>query len=89
MFLAGDDKKYVIAYFPRTVSLYEGSDVRILGVPVGKVETVEPAGTKVEVKFYYDAEVQGAGRRQGRRSSRRRSSVTASCSSPRRTRAAT
>ena len=26
--------------FPRTVSLYEGSDVRILGVPVGKVETV-------------------------------------------------
>ena len=30
------------ASFPRTVSLYEGSDVRILGVPVGKVETVAP-----------------------------------------------
>ncbi|MGZ6797333.1 MAG: MCE family protein [Nocardioidaceae bacterium] len=49
------DKKYVTASFPRTVSLYEGSDVRILGVPVGKVETVTPSGTDVKVKMWYDA----------------------------------
>ena len=40
--LPGQEKKYLTASFPRTVSLYEGSDVRILGVPVGKVETVRP-----------------------------------------------
>jgi phospholipid/cholesterol/gamma-HCH transport system substrate-binding protein len=53
--LPGQEKKYVTAAFPRTVSLYEGSDVRILGVPVGKVETVRPAGTEVTVKMWYDA----------------------------------
>ena len=36
--------KTVTADFPRTVSLYEGSDVKILGVAVGKVDTVEPVG---------------------------------------------
>ena len=49
------EKKFVTASFPRTVSLYEGSDVRILGVPVGKVESVTPAGTDVTVKMWYDA----------------------------------
>jgi len=42
--------------FPRTVSLYEGSDVRILGVSVGTVDTVEPQGTTVEVTLSYDAQ---------------------------------
>ncbi len=49
------DKKYITASFPRTVSLYEGSDVRILGVPVGAVESVTPSGTDVTVKMWYDA----------------------------------
>ncbi len=49
------DKKYLTASFPRTVSLYEGSDVRILGVPVGAVESVTPTGTDVTVKMWYDA----------------------------------
>ncbi|MCW2761428.1 MAG: virulence factor Mce family protein [Marmoricola sp.] len=53
-FWPGSDKKYVTAEFPRTVSLYEGSDVKILGVAVGKVEKVVPAGTKVKVTFNYD-----------------------------------
>jgi virulence factor Mce-like protein len=47
-------RRTVIADFPQTVSLYKGSDVRILGVPVGKVESVTPVGTKVRVKFTYD-----------------------------------
>jgi virulence factor Mce-like protein len=55
VFWPGSGKKYVSAEFPRTVSLYEGSDVKILGVPVGKVETVVPSGTKVKVKFFYDS----------------------------------
>jgi len=53
--LPGQEKKYVTASFPRTVSLYEGSDVRILGVPVGQVESVTPTGTDVTVRMWYDA----------------------------------
>jgi phospholipid/cholesterol/gamma-HCH transport system substrate-binding protein len=56
VFWPGSDKKYVTAKFPRTVSLYEGSEVKILGVAVGKVETVEPTGTNVTVKFYYEGD---------------------------------
>ncbi|HEX6516912.1 MAG TPA: MCE family protein [Nocardioidaceae bacterium] len=48
-------RKYLTASFPRTVSLYEGSDVRILGVPVGEVESVVPSGTDVKVRMWYDA----------------------------------
>ena len=44
----------VTADFPRAVSLYKGSDVKILGVSVGKVDEVTPLGTKVRVKFSYD-----------------------------------
>lgn len=50
-----EDRKYLTAHFPRTVSLYEGSDVRILGVPVGAVESVTPTGTDVTVRMSYDA----------------------------------
>jgi phospholipid/cholesterol/gamma-HCH transport system substrate-binding protein len=55
LMLPDEDKKYLTASFPRTVSLYEGSDVRILGVPVGAVESVTPSGTDVTVKMSYDA----------------------------------
>lgn len=51
----GEDKKYVTATFDRTVALYAGSEVKILGVPVGAVETVDPEGTEVRVRFWYDA----------------------------------
>jgi phospholipid/cholesterol/gamma-HCH transport system substrate-binding protein len=50
------ERKTLTASFPRTVSLYEGSDVRILGVPVGTVERVTPTGTDVTVTMSYDAQ---------------------------------
>ena len=53
----GDDEKHLTAKFPRTVSIYEGSEVRILGVAVGEVETVTPSGTEVEVELTYDGDV--------------------------------
>ena len=55
LLLPGSDEKHVTAEFPRAISLYEGSDVKILGVSVGKVDSVDPEGTKVVVKFHYDA----------------------------------
>jgi virulence factor Mce-like protein len=42
--------------FPRAVSVYKGTDVRILGVNVGKVTSVTPAGNAVRVEMEYDAE---------------------------------
>lgn len=52
-----NDAKTVTAYFPRTVSIYEGSDVRVLGVAIGQVEEVVPEGTQVKVVMTYDGEV--------------------------------
>jgi phospholipid/cholesterol/gamma-HCH transport system substrate-binding protein len=46
----------VRAEFVRAVGLYEGSDVRILGVKVGEVTEVEPTGDRVEVELSYDDE---------------------------------
>ena len=51
-------KKTLVAHFPRAISIYEGSDVRILGVPVGTVDSVTPSGTDVVVKMSYDADIQ-------------------------------
>jgi phospholipid/cholesterol/gamma-HCH transport system substrate-binding protein len=56
--LGDEDRKSLVAHFPRTISVYEGSDVRILGVPVGQVESVTPSGTDVAVRMSYDAGVE-------------------------------
>lgn len=56
--LTGSGQRTLVAHFPRTVSIYEGSDVRVLGVPVGKVDSVTPNGTDVKVTMHYDADVQ-------------------------------
>ncbi len=41
------------AYFDKTVGLYAGNSIRILGVPVGKVTKVTAEGTRVRVDFTY------------------------------------
>ena len=70
----------VSADFTRAVGLYPGSDVRILGVKVGKVDTVTPEGDHVHVDLQLRRQVPRAGLGQGRRSSPRRSSRTATSS---------
>jgi phospholipid/cholesterol/gamma-HCH transport system substrate-binding protein len=42
------------AYFDRAVGIYAGSDLRILGVRVGEVESVRPQGTRVRVELAVD-----------------------------------
>lgn len=54
---AGDGEKRITAYFGRTVGVYPGSDVQVLGVRVGTVESVTPRGERVEVVFTLDPEV--------------------------------
>ncbi|WP_199434442.1 MCE family protein [Qaidamihabitans albus] len=50
-------EKQVIAYFPTAIGLYEGNDVRVLGVRMGEVTKVEPQGERVRVEMSYDREV--------------------------------
>lgn len=50
------ETRTVTAHFPRAVSVYEGTDVRILGVGVGEVTAVIPEGNSVRVEMEYDAE---------------------------------
>ncbi|OBF51618.1 mammalian cell entry protein [Mycobacterium sp. 852002-50816_SCH5313054-b] len=44
----------VVAYFPSANALYAGDKVQIMGVRVGSVDKIEPAGDKMKVTFHYD-----------------------------------
>lgn len=55
--LSGTSGKTLTAYFPRAVSLYKGSDVRILGVKVGAIDSVTPDGAQVKVVMHYDTKI--------------------------------
>jgi len=55
--MGGEERKTLTAHFPRAISIYEGSEVRVLGVPIGTVDTVTPSGTDVVVTMSYDADV--------------------------------
>ncbi|MEN3320865.1 MAG: phospholipid/cholesterol/gamma-HCH transport system substrate-binding protein [Mycobacterium sp.] len=44
----------VVAYFPDTLALYPGDKVNIMGVKVGSIDDIEPAGDKMKVTFHYD-----------------------------------
>jgi virulence factor Mce-like protein len=56
----GDGDKRITAYFSRAVGVYAGSDVQVLGVRVGAVESVTPRGSRVEVVFTLDRDVRVA-----------------------------
>lgn len=55
--LRSEDTKTLTAHFPRTISIYEGSEVKVLGVAIGNVDTVTPSGTDVVVTMQYDADI--------------------------------
>ena len=55
-FGGGDGTYQVTAYFTKAIGLFPNSDVDILGVPVGKVESVEPMGSKVKVVMHIEEE---------------------------------
>ncbi len=44
----------ITAYFATTVGIYSGSDVRVLGVKVGSVDSVQPQGDVVKVVMSMD-----------------------------------
>jgi phospholipid/cholesterol/gamma-HCH transport system substrate-binding protein len=51
------DDKHITATFPSTTSLYKGAKVKVLGVAVGTVDSIEVEGTSVRVEISYDESV--------------------------------
>lgn len=47
----------LVAWFPSTDGIYAGDEVRVLGVPVGKIDSIDPEGTRVRVKFHVDSDI--------------------------------
>lgn len=56
-FTRGPSGPLITAVFPRTVGVYAGSDVRILGVRVGTVHSIQPVGDQVRVELRLDSGV--------------------------------
>jgi phospholipid/cholesterol/gamma-HCH transport system substrate-binding protein len=50
---SADPTHHFVAYFERTVGLYRGSDIRVLGVKVGEVTAITPSGGHVRVDAEY------------------------------------
>ena len=43
----------VVAYFSNALALYPGDRVQIMGVQVGNIDKIEPAGDKTRLRFSY------------------------------------
>ncbi|AQT77975.1 mammalian cell entry protein [Mycolicibacterium litorale] len=48
-------RRTVVAYFANSNGIFTGDEVRILGVPVGKIDRIEPEPDRVKITFWYDA----------------------------------
>lgn len=55
-FTSGSDQKKVTVYFDEAISIYPGTDVDLMGVTIGKVDSVTPDGSQVKVVISYDSQ---------------------------------
>jgi phospholipid/cholesterol/gamma-HCH transport system substrate-binding protein len=53
----GTDHIRVVGYFDNSNGVYVGDDVVVLGVPVGKIEKIEPQPHRVRMTFWVDGKV--------------------------------
>ncbi|AFM18734.1 virulence factor Mce family protein [Mycolicibacterium chubuense NBB4] len=49
------NRTHVTAYFENSNGIYPGDDIRIVGVPVGRIESIEPQPMSVKITFWYDS----------------------------------
>ena len=52
------NKTRITAYFENSNGIYPGDEVRILGVPVGEIETIEPQPQRAKITFWVDGKYQ-------------------------------
>jgi len=57
LYQASHPSRQITAYFSQAISVFPGSTVRVLGVPVGTVDAVQPQGTRVKVTMTVNAGV--------------------------------
>ncbi len=50
----GFGRTHITGYFADSTGLYKGDAVVILGVPVGKIDTIEPQPERVKITFWID-----------------------------------
>jgi phospholipid/cholesterol/gamma-HCH transport system substrate-binding protein len=50
----GVSRTNVVAYFDNSNGIFVGDEVRLLGVPVGKITKIEPQPQQVKITFWYD-----------------------------------
>jgi phospholipid/cholesterol/gamma-HCH transport system substrate-binding protein len=48
------DRTHIVAYFDNSNGLFPGDEVRILGVPVGAIDVIEPESNRVKISFWVD-----------------------------------
>lgn len=53
-----DRRTTVVAYFDNSNGIFVGDEVRILGVPVGRIDRIEPQPERVRITFWYDDKYQ-------------------------------
>lgn len=53
----GGDSYHLTAYFERTVGLYESGDVQVMGMAVGRVQSIDIDGALVRVEMTIDGDV--------------------------------
>jgi phospholipid/cholesterol/gamma-HCH transport system substrate-binding protein len=54
----GIGKTYVTAYFTNSNGVFPGDEVRVLGVAVGKIDSITPEPTRTKIRFWYDDKYQ-------------------------------
>ncbi len=58
LFAVGITDRYtrtmVTAYFANSNGIFTGDEVRILGIPVGEIDKIEPEPDRVKITFWYD-----------------------------------
>lgn len=54
----GIGRTEVVGYFANSTGIYNGDDVVILGVAVGKIEKIEPQPDRVKITFWYNSKYQ-------------------------------
>lgn len=52
-----DGQRTATGYFERATAVYENNEVRVLGVPVGSIESITPQGNVVRVEMTLDDDV--------------------------------
>lgn len=55
--LRESDDRTATAYFENSTGVYAGDEVRVLGVPVGTIDKIEPTAQGAKVTFTYDEDV--------------------------------